>query len=375
MIGWNEDNFLERLAPQLRQKSGRTIGPCPDAETLLAVIEGEARELERVTVIEHLSHCVACAEIRSRLLNFESVSPTEPEAVWNHTQIRLDNWLEAFLRSEAARSRPPKGAKPSRRLFGWEIIPYLFTSGRIGWALGVAIALVLIAVVPLLLQYRREQFPQVQVAARATVPPKPPAIVPPSETPPEESTEKPNIAPRKEGLRQAGANYPTKAKTTNKPKASGSIVQSTPAPAPSTEPGRITPAAPIIHVPTLRLDPAGRLLIVLSSISFKPDAGFQFHAIVLLPVAQAGRAPLDKGTEVIGVGTRSQGQISLAITDFVVQGVRYTLKEGNGVMNAETPGAGGGVHFDRSQLLDMRPTASAVYEKVSGQLGHPEAQK
>ena len=34
MIDWNEDNFLEKLTPQLRQKSGGAIGPCPDAETL-----------------------------------------------------------------------------------------------------------------------------------------------------------------------------------------------------------------------------------------------------------------------------------------------------------------------------------------------------
>ena len=44
-------------------------------------------------------------------------------------------------------------------------------------------------------------------------------------------------------------------------------------------------------------------------------------------------------------------------------------------MNAQTPGAGGGVDFDRSQLLDMRPMATAVYEKVSDQTGQPEPQK
>jgi hypothetical protein len=116
-------------------------------------------------------------------------------------------------------------------------------------------------------------------------------------------------------------------------------------------------------------------MIVLSSISPKPDGSLQFHGILLLPVAQPGPVPLDRGAEVIGVGTRSQGQTSLAVTDLVVQGVRYTLKDGSGVMNAQTPGAGGGVDFDRSQLLDMLPTATAVYEKASDQTGQPEPQK
>jgi hypothetical protein len=116
-------------------------------------------------------------------------------------------------------------------------------------------------------------------------------------------------------------------------------------------------------------------MIVLSSISLKPDGSFQFHGILLLPVAQPGQAPLDRGAEVIGAGTKSQSQTSLAVTELVVQGVRYTLKDGSGAMNAQTPGAGGGVHFDRSQLLDMSPTATAVYEKAPDQTEQPEPQK
>jgi hypothetical protein len=39
MTDWNEDNSVERLAPQLRKKEARAESPCPDAETLLAVSE------------------------------------------------------------------------------------------------------------------------------------------------------------------------------------------------------------------------------------------------------------------------------------------------------------------------------------------------
>ncbi len=134
-------------------------------------------------------------------------------------------------------------------------------------------------------------------------------------------------------------------------------------------------AAAISHPPKLWLDPAGRLSIVLSSISRKPDGSFQLHGILLLPVAQPGPVPLDPGAEVIGVGTRIQGQTSLAVTDLVVQGVRYRLKDGSGVTNAQTPAAGGSVDFDRSRLHDMRPTATAVYEMVSDKIGQLEPQK
>ena len=64
------------------------------------------------------------------------------------------------------------------------------------------------------------------------------------------------------------------------------------------------------------------------------------------------------------MGTISQGQTSLSVTELKVQAGRYSLKEGNGAMKAQTPG-GNGVDFHRSQVLDMWPAARAVYEKVS----------
>ncbi|MGA2476275.1 MAG: protein kinase [Terriglobia bacterium] len=254
----------------------------------------------------------------------------------------------------------------------------------------------------------------------------------PAEKPPEKSTEMPKMTPQEEGLPKAGDNFPSSAESPNTPKAGGPGAPAAPAltaapadhnlptetaqatvpsppnptprgvarptapalsrpmaspqpgvtayaakslPAPPSLPRNPAPAAAISHPPTLSLDPAGRLLIVLSLVSPKPDGSFQFHGTLLLPVAQPGPIPLDRGAEVIGVGSRSQGRTSLAVTDLIIQGVRYTLKDGRGVMNAHTPGAGGRVDFDRSQLLDMWPTATAVYEKASDQTGQPESQK
>jgi hypothetical protein len=63
MIDWNEDNFLEKLTLQVQQESGGAVGPCPDAETPCAVIEGKARGPERDAVVEHLSQCATCDEV------------------------------------------------------------------------------------------------------------------------------------------------------------------------------------------------------------------------------------------------------------------------------------------------------------------------
>jgi serine/threonine-protein kinase len=219
----------------------------------------------------------------------------------------------------------------------------------------------------------------------------------PAEKPPEKSTEMPKMTPQEEGVPKAGDDFPSSVESPNRPEVVGPGAPAAPAltaaptdhnlpteTAQATVPSPPNPtprsvarptAAAISHPPTLWLDPAGRLLVVLSSISPKPDGSFQFHGTLLLPVAQPGPVPLDRGAEVIGVGTRNQGQISLAVTGLVIQGVRYTLKDGRGVMKAHTPGAGGRVDFDRSQLLDMWPTATAVYEKASDQTGQPESQK
>jgi serine/threonine-protein kinase len=220
-----------------------------------------------------------------------------------------------------------------------------------------------------------------------------------TEKPPEKSTEIPKMTPQEEGLPKAGDSLPSSAESPNGPEvgASGAsaapvltaapadhnlptetaqaTVPSPPNPTPRGVARPTAPAAAISHPPTLWLDPAGRLLVALSSVSPKPDGSFQFHGILLLPVAQPGPVPLDRGAEVIGVGSRSQGRTLLAVTDLVIEGVRYTLKDGRGIMSGHTPGAGGRVDFGRSQLLDMWPTATAVYEKASDQKGRPESQK
>ena len=422
MTGWNEDNFLERLLAQVRQQRGAERDPCPDAETLCAVLEGEAPAPLRKQVAEHLKHCADCAELQNRLLNFDTETSPEPEAVWKETRKRLDNWLEGFLRSEAAKFRAAKPPVRSRRVPRWETLWRPLISWKVVWGLGVAALLVLIADGVLVMELKRGQPPRVQVATGATVPQKQPAnvqrVAPPPLAPlpsrggesgvgrapevgkshPQRRIEKALKAPQEHGLQQAAGRPPVGAPLVGargkQPQALPQVaergaskpqrpfVQRGGAPGGQAAP-RLPSSAPINAAaaptaespPSLRLEPDAHLLIVLSSVNRLPNGSFQFRGTLLLPVIRTGPVSLDQGAEVIGAGTISQGQTSLAVTELVVEGARYTLKVGNGAMKAQTPGAGGGVQFDRSQVLEMWPASPSTYEKSPDTAPQPEPQK
>jgi hypothetical protein len=379
MNGWNENNFLERLLAQVRQQRGAERDPCPDAETLCAVLEGEAPAPLRKQVIEHLRHCADCAELQSRLLNFDAGASPEPEAVWKETRKRLDNWLEGFLRSEAANLRAAKSAAPSRRGLRWEAFWRPLVSWKCVWGLGVAALLVSIADGVLLLEFRREQPPGVQVAARPAIPQRQPANAPAAGKPAEKTrfhggTEKPLMGPQEHGLPQLAEHLPSKQQAPYGQGAGASGGQVA-APSPPSPPLNAAAAPATAPPPSLRLEPGAHLSMVLSSVNRLPNGTFQFRGTLLLPVPQAGPVSLDRGAEAIGAGTMSQGQTSLAVTEFVIQGARYTLKVGNGAMKAQTAGAGGVVQVDRGQVLEMWPASPLVYEKAPDTVAPPEPQK
>ena len=128
-------------------------------------------------------------------------------------------------------------------------------------------------------------------------------------------------------------------------------------------------------LPSLRLDPSAHLLVALSSANQLPDGSFEFRGTLLLPAAHTGPVPLDRGAEVVGAGRTRDGQTSLAVMEFVVNGGHYILKEGNGAMKAQTPGAGGAVRFERSQLLEMWPMFPLIYEKAPDATAQPRPQQ
>ncbi|MFI5086907.1 MAG: hypothetical protein ACHP7I_00805 [Terriglobales bacterium] len=135
-MSWSEDDFLERLMPQLRRELGGGNGACPDAATVLAVIEGEASDWLRNVYAQHLAQCSACLELDSRLRSFDRPVLVKDEAEWKQTEKRLDNWLSAHLESRAAASRRAAEQRASRPGF-WESIWRPGLAWRISWALGL----------------------------------------------------------------------------------------------------------------------------------------------------------------------------------------------------------------------------------------------
>ena len=180
---------------------------------------------------------------------FRGRTSPEPEAVWKETRKRLDNWLEGFLRSEAAQSRSSEGGEPLRGISAWESIWNFFTPRRIVWGLGVAGALVLMVAAPLLLEYRRAQLLQVQVTARPPVSGVSPLSPAPEATAPEKSTEMPKRMPHEQGLPKAGGNLPSGAESTIRPKAGEPMVSPQRQPLPRVPPRtKIRPARwPRLH--------------------------------------------------------------------------------------------------------------------------------
>jgi hypothetical protein len=380
MTGWNEDNFLEQLLAQARQEGGAQRDPCPDAETLCAVLEGEAPAPLREQVTDHLGHCRDCASLQGRLLNFEAGSSPEPEAVWKETRKRLDNWLEGFLRSEAANLRAAKSTAPSREVDRRETFWSPFISWMVPWGVGVVVLLVLIADGMLVMKLRHARPPQMPVAARPAVPPNPPVSAVPTENQaekggPQEGINKPLRAPQEQGMPQVAEHAPVGAPLVGARAKQEQGLPQVAATLPSSPPPNAAAGPATEHLPSVRLEPGAHLLIALSSVERLRDGSFQFHGILLLPVVHTGPVPLDRGAEVFGAGTMSQGQTSLAVTEFVVQGAHYALKGGNGAMKAQTPGAGGAVQFERSQVLEMWPASPSVYEKAPDTTAQPEPQK
>lgn len=97
---WSENDFLERLMPQLRRERGGSNGACPDTATVMAVIDGDADEWLRNAYAQHLAQCSACLELDTRLRNFDRPVLAD-EREWRQTEKRLDNWMDAFLPSQA----------------------------------------------------------------------------------------------------------------------------------------------------------------------------------------------------------------------------------------------------------------------------------
>ena len=111
-----KQTFLENLMPSLRRKLIARRDPCPDADTLTAVVDGTAADSLKQVVAGHLKRCPACDGLHSRLVGFERGGRPVQPAEWMDTQRRSDDWLDNFLASPAAARPPPQLASGSQFL-------------------------------------------------------------------------------------------------------------------------------------------------------------------------------------------------------------------------------------------------------------------
>jgi len=385
MTAWNEDNFLEELLALARQASGAERGTCPDAEVLCAVLEGEAPAPLRQLVLEHVRHCPECAFLQSRLLNFAAGASPEPEAVWGETQKRLDNWLEGFLRSKTAGFRAPQPTSVPHTSPRWESLWSFFNSRKLVWGLVMVALAVMIGDAVLVLELRRGQPGHAQMPAQSAArhsqaanvqpaTPAPSAAAPRREeeietgraseavkSHPEGTTEEAQTPPQGQAVPPPGE-QPAGASATP-----GETVMARRLALPDVGMARATSntAAATTFPTSLQFDSSAHLLVALSSAKRLPDGSFEFRGSLLLPVPLVGDAPLDRGTEVVGAGETREGKTSLAVMEFDAQGARYIVKDGSGAMKAQTPGTGGAVQFERSQVLEMWPISPLVYARAA----------
>jgi hypothetical protein len=181
MSEWNEDNFVERLGPLLQQKSGAKQDRCPDAETLCAVAEAGGEGPQGEALARHLMNCPSCADLYSRLLNFERGAQPEGAASWNETEKRLDRWLGTFLSLAASSSRP---AEPANTVRAPISMPKRRPGAlRLQWGLAAA-AVLLLTLSGIVWEKHRLEAPPVQIAARTPAPELPPAVRPQAGNPP-----------------------------------------------------------------------------------------------------------------------------------------------------------------------------------------------
>jgi hypothetical protein len=429
MKPWTEDNFLERLMPQLRRENGAQIESCPDSESLSAFTENQASPFLRDAIAVHLTRCPKCQEIYERLGQFAKASIPAQDAEWVNAEKRLDNWMGSFLLSRAAES--PKPAAEPARVLRWRDVAKAAFSWKLQWAVG-ATAFAALAVAGLLVA-KREWLGStpVQVATRQAPPQiETSAPVPTARTPdagrgatkPAEPTlktapgTKRNAAPT---VREKSAEQVGKARPETEPRPSSSsptgesptqIVQAdTPpdlipndripagakaTPSAPSRPVRMGHAAglargsaqslpantgasastPADHPALLRLEAGTRLWIRVVSISRQPDGSFTFRGSLFEPVSLAGGVLLDQGAELTGSGSTKEGKVTVFVQRFLIRGVPYSLQRASATLSEQIPGAGKALEFEKGQFLEMWLSSATVYEKVAaaGSLDQPK---
>jgi hypothetical protein len=118
--------------------------------------------------------------------------------------------------------------------------------------------------------------------------------------------------------------------------------------------------------PQLQFESGVRVFIHVVSISRQPDGGFTFRGTLLQPVALAGAAPLDQGTELAGSGTANGGHVTVLVTGFTVRGENYGLQPAASGAN-KRPGSGPAIETDPGKVIEMWFASASVYDKTTSE--------
>jgi hypothetical protein len=413
MKPWAEDNFLERLMPQLRQVNRVRLESCPDSELLTAFVEDQVAPFVRGAITAHLSTCPECSEVCARLANFARATVPQHEPEWTNVEKRLDNAMDIFLASKAAeRNRQPeREVAPHRSLvLRWkEASGKPLFSWRLAFASAGALALVIVGGV-LTLRHTStpgslatRQTPAPQIVVSGTEPAAQPAVpVTPTNPPapqtanqttrpqvpvrelqkngqrgssgsrapkprPEHPADQPQVATSAPSAptvvqspndRMPGANNATLGRSLSTVPAAVHFPQ---APANS---GTSSQAAPLFSAPaTLSLAAGERVWIQVSSMTIQPDGTYKFRGSLLRPLGSSG---LPAGAEVSGASSDSVGSLVL-VSEFALQGQRYALANAPAGLTDQAPGAGKAVQFQNGQVWEVLLTLPSTYQKVGAQ--------
>lgn len=130
----------------------------------------------------------------------------------------------------------------------------------------------------------------------------------------------------------------------------------------NTEGARTSPSpSATTQSPQLQFEAGARVFVHVVSISRQPDGGFTFRGTLLQPIALAGAASLDQGTELAGTGTVNGGHVTVLVTGFTVRGENYRLQAASGAN--KRAGSGPAIELDPGKVLEMWFASASVYGK------------
>ncbi|MFZ3331690.1 MAG: hypothetical protein WA197_13730 [Candidatus Acidiferrales bacterium] len=401
--------------PPTQLKSSAKKDPCPEDELLVAFSENRLGGFVWDAVAEHLTRCGECAELQQRLLKFSSAAVTSDQPEWGQAEKRLENWMDAFLQTHATDVLVGEPAKPvlaiADRLPATAAASWNF---RWAWSAvaglaAVACAVVVLEFVPALL-HRGE--PQVATQNPASAAPNvaqqsgasagPEANASTSRATNSSATAGPVVAtvaqPGKpsqkidsnaplsaspSATRRYAANPPadpagaalrtaTQAASQLASAVGAAITSASGETQPSHDGSRPVPASRARSAATHSALPGSISLlentlirIQLTAGSIPSDGSFEFRGTLLEPAIPVIGLVLGRDTEIRGMGTVQNGEISVVINEVIIRGVHYPLKAGSGAAKAVRVGSGDALRVSFDQ--------GSVYEKVSRASSTPAA--